>query len=104
MLPEVDLFEAHWLLYKYVVKDMYNLDSNHTNLFEHPLCQAIIDMGEVILPRLYHKLSNEPDWFIMYALSKITGEQAIRPENRGRLREAAEDWIEYLHKTLPFGD
>lgn len=56
--------------------------------------QRIIGMGEQALPFIFQELERHPDhWF--WALTAITGINAIRPENRGRLEQMADDWLNW---------
>jgi GAF domain-containing protein len=60
----------------------------------HPAYQKIIGLGPDALPFLFRELDKEdpPDhWF--WALSAITGENPILPEQRGRLNQMKEAWI-----------
>jgi hypothetical protein len=58
----------------------------------HPAYQQIIGMGSTAIPYLLAELSIRPDhWF--WALAAITGDDPIRPENRGRIKKMAEDWL-----------
>ena len=57
--------------------------------------QEIIKMGEKAIPFIIDQLrSNDPDhWF--FALSQITDEDPIAPENYGNLKNMANDWISW---------
>lgn len=60
----------------------------------HPAYQRIIGMGQPVIPLILRELEREPDhWF--WALTAITGENPIKPEQRGRLNEMAQAWIEW---------
>lgn len=63
-------------------------------LSAHPAYQQIIGLGEAAVPLILRELEVRPDhWF--WALSAITGEDAVREENRGKLRLMAADWIRW---------
>jgi hypothetical protein len=60
----------------------------------HPAYQRIIGMGQPVVPLIMRELEHEPDhWF--WALSAITGANPVKPEQRGRLNEMAQAWIEW---------
>jgi hypothetical protein len=61
---------------------------------QHPAYKAIIELGEPAVPFLLEGLDQEPDhWFA--ALRAITGQNPVRPEDRGDLGKMAESWIEW---------
>jgi hypothetical protein len=60
----------------------------------HPAYQRIIGMGQPVVPLILRELEREPDhWF--WALRSITGEDPVRPEQRGNLGQMAADWLEW---------
>ncbi|MEX0267818.1 hypothetical protein AB3R30_01625 [Leptolyngbyaceae cyanobacterium UHCC 1019] len=60
----------------------------------HPAYQRIIGMGEKAVPLLLNELEREPNhWF--WALRAITGANPVQPENRGRVKRMAQDWLEW---------
>ena len=60
----------------------------------HPAYQQIIGMGEKAIPLLLKELEREPNhWF--WALRSITGANPVKPENRGRIKCMAQDWLEW---------
>jgi len=61
---------------------------------EHPAYQEIINMGTKIVPLLLSELENNPLYWLS-ALSAITGENPIKPEQRGRVKQMASAWIEW---------
>jgi hypothetical protein len=59
---------------------------------QHPAYQAIIGLGESVVPLLLRELEREPDhWFI--ALKSVTGADPVRADHRGDLRAMAADWV-----------
>lgn len=63
-------------------------------LVAHPAYQQIIGLGEPAVALILRELEASPDhWF--WALSAITGQDPVRPENRGKLRLMAADWIRW---------
>ena len=60
----------------------------------HPAYQRIIGMGQAVVPLILRELEQEPDhWF--WALQAITGANPVRSEQRGRLKQMAEAWIQW---------
>lgn len=68
--------------------------SSLTQISLHPAYQQIIGLGPAVIPLLLRELEQRPDhWF--WALKAITGEDPVKPEHRGRLRQMAEDWLRW---------
>jgi hypothetical protein len=68
--------------------------SSTAQMSEHPAYQEIISMGTQILPLLLSELKKNPVYWLS-ALSAITGENPIKPEQRGRVKQMASAWIEW---------
>ncbi|MEG3858799.1 hypothetical protein [Microcoleus sp. herbarium12] len=68
--------------------------SSTTQMSEHPAYQEIIEMGTKIVPLLLSELNNNPLYWLS-ALSAITGENPIKPEQRGRVKQMGSAWIEW---------
>lgn len=57
-----------------------------------PAYQEIIGLGYAAVPLLLAELRRKPaHWF--WALAAITGENPVRPESRGNVRQMAQDWL-----------
>ena len=68
--------------------------SSTAQMSQHPAYQEIISMGTQIVPLLLKELQNNPlQW--LSALSQITGENPIKPEQRGKIKQMAEAWLEW---------
>ena len=68
--------------------------SSITEMAMHPAYQRIIGLGKAVVPYLLRELEQRPDhWF--WALNAITGVNPVKPENRGRVRRMAEDWLRW---------
>jgi hypothetical protein len=68
--------------------------SSTVRMSQHPAYQEIIQMGTKIVPLLLKELNRNPlDW--LSALQEITGENPIHPEQRGRIKQMAEAWLEW---------
>lgn len=60
----------------------------------HPSYQKIIGMGEVALPMIFDELRKSPQhWF--WALSSITMEDPVKPEDRGNLEKMRDSWLQW---------
>jgi len=60
----------------------------------HQAYQRIIGMGQPVIPLILRDLEQKPDhWF--WALRAITGDNPVKPEQRGRMRQMAQAWIEW---------
>ena len=68
--------------------------SSTTQMSQHPVYQEIINMGTKIVPLLLSELKKNPLYWLS-ALSAITGENPIKPEQRGRVKQMASAWIEW---------
>jgi hypothetical protein len=68
--------------------------SSTAQMSQHPSYQEIINMGTQILPLLLSELKKNPVYWLS-ALSAITGENPIKPEQRGRVKQMASAWIEW---------
>jgi hypothetical protein len=59
----------------------------------HPAYQQIIGMGPAAIPLILRDLQRRPDhWF--WALTAMTGEDPVPPEDAGDMRKMAEAWIQ----------
>jgi hypothetical protein len=68
--------------------------SSTAQMSEYPAYQEIINMGTKIIPLLLLELKKNPVYWLS-ALSAITGENPIKPEQRGRVKQMASAWIEW---------
>ncbi|MBI4594951.1 MAG: hypothetical protein HY730_01060 [Candidatus Tectomicrobia bacterium] len=54
--------------------------------------QQIIGMGNMAIPYILTELKKQPDhWF--WALKSITGEDPVKPEDRGHMQKMTEAWL-----------
>lgn len=68
--------------------------SSSEQLAMHPAYQQIIGIGPNAVPLLLRGLEETPDhWF--WALRAITGNNPVKPQNRGNLRLMADDWLQW---------
>lgn len=68
--------------------------SSTTQMSQHPAYQEIISMGTKIVPLLLSELKQNPLYWLS-ALIEITGTNPIKPEQRGRVKQMAEAWLEW---------
>ncbi len=61
---------------------------------DHPAYQEIISMGTQVVPLLLKELKNNPIFWLS-ALNEITGINPIKPEQRGKIKQMAEAWLEW---------
>jgi hypothetical protein len=61
----------------------------------HPNYRALIALGKRVIPFMLGELQgdNPEHWFD--ALEQITGENPVRPEQRGNIHQMAAAWIEW---------
>lgn len=68
--------------------------SSITAIAMHPAYQQIIGMGMIAVPLILNELKENPGhWF--WALKAITGEDPVRPEDRGQMTRMAEAWLRW---------
>lgn len=68
--------------------------SSTVQMSQHPAYQEIVSMGDQIIPLLLRELKNNPLYWLS-ALSQITGENPIKPEQRGKIKQMASAWLEW---------
>ena len=68
--------------------------SSITEIATHPAYQEIIGMGPIVIPLIFKTLQIEVDhWF--WALKAITGEDPVKPEERGDLEKMRNSWLKW---------
>ena len=84
---EFDRLAAEWK------EDTRFVSSTHA-LTGHPAYQRIIRIGEPALPLILRNLEESGGhWFS--ALREITGEDPVKPEERGNVRAMTARWLEW---------
>ncbi len=68
--------------------------SSTTQISDHPAYQEIISMGTQVVPLLLKELKNNPIFWLS-ALNEITGINPIKPEQRGKIKQMAQAWLEW---------
>jgi hypothetical protein len=74
-------------------KDVAGLSST-AQMSQHSAYQEIISMGTQIVSLLLSELKRNPVYWLS-ALNAITGENPIKPEQRGRVKQMASAWIDW---------
>jgi hypothetical protein len=90
--------EADCLIKFQELKTRWEVDtailSSITEIAMHPAYQQIIGMGRNAIPLILAEMKERPGhWF--WALKSITGEDPVLPEQRGRIKEMTEAWINW---------
>lgn len=68
--------------------------SSVTMMAMHPAYQRIIGMGPRVVPLILRELRRKPDhWF--WALTAITGQDPIRPEDAGDILRMTQAWLDF---------
>ena len=88
-----DIVDKFYALASDWEKDVAGLSST-AQMSQHPAYQEIISMGTQIVPLLLSELTKNPVYWLS-ALSAITGENPIQPEQRGRVKQMASAWIDW---------
>jgi hypothetical protein len=68
------------------------MHSSVTYIVSHPTYQAIIAMGEVVVPFILRDLARQSDYW-MYALGIITGENPVSQGMAGNMEQMAQTWV-----------
>lgn len=80
---------------KWKVETLYT--SSGTEIISNSAYRKIIDIGLMAVPWIIRELKKSDDhWF--YALEKITGENPIKEQNIGKIKEMKNDWINWADK------
>jgi hypothetical protein len=66
--------------------------SSAISFTQHPAYLRIIGMGPAVVPFILEDLQRtQAHWFV--ALRLITGENPIKPEDKGKVQRLADSWI-----------
>lgn len=71
--------------------------SSISKITRHPSYQAIIGLGEPVVPLLLREMERRPD-HLAPALVAITGENPIKPEAVGKIEQMAAAWVRWGHE------
>jgi hypothetical protein len=68
--------------------------SSMTKLIMHQAYQQIIGIGPAAVPLIFRELQRNPDhWF--WALTAITGDNPVKPEDAGDVERMTQAWLEW---------
>jgi len=68
--------------------------SSTVEMAKHPAYQKIISMGQAVIPFLLEDLRQNPLYWLP-ALRQITQENPVLPEQRGKIKQMAEAWLNW---------
>lgn len=71
--------------------------SSTPELIRHPAFQAIVQMGEPVIPLLLREIRQEPSMLTL-ALNLITGETPYSSDDRGNVKAMADAWISWAER------
>jgi hypothetical protein len=83
------IFEAYYTKWEEETKYL-----SSSKMFDNINYQKIISLGIDVVPVIINKLKETPH-HLFVALQKITGINPIKPENRGKIKEMTNDWIDW---------
>ena len=67
-------------------------------MLAHQAYQELIALGTAALPAILKDMDKTKDGHLAKALTAITGASPIPPEHRGRIKEIAEDWLNWARE------
>lgn len=68
--------------------------SSTVEMVKHPAYQKIVSMGQVVVPFLLEDLRQNPIYWLP-ALRQITQQNPVQPEQRGKIKQMAEAWLNW---------
>ncbi|OIP70474.1 MAG: hypothetical protein AUK48_13680 [Oscillatoriales cyanobacterium CG2_30_44_21] len=68
--------------------------SSTVEMVKHPAYQKIVSMGQVVVPLLLEDLRQNPLYWLP-ALRQITNYNPVQPEQRGKIKQMAEAWLNW---------
>jgi len=68
--------------------------SSTVEMVKHPAYQKIVSMGKVVVPFLLEDLRQNPLYWLP-ALRQITQQNPVQPEQRGKVKQMAEAWLNW---------
>ncbi len=84
--------EAEFQTLAHQWKEACGLLSSTSAMVAHPAYQAIIELGQPVVPLLLRELEKEPvHWF--EALKAITGQDPVSPNDWGNISAMASAWL-----------
>jgi hypothetical protein len=68
--------------------------SSTVEMTKHPAYQKIVTMGKPIIPFILEDLGQNPIYWLP-ALRQITQENPVQPEQRGKIKQMADAWLNW---------
>jgi superfamily II DNA or RNA helicase len=68
--------------------------SSTVEMVKHPAYQKIVSMGQAVVPLLLEDLRQNPIYWLP-ALRQITQQNPVQPEQRGKIKQMAEAWLNW---------
>ena len=68
--------------------------SSTVEMTKHPAYQKIVKMGKAVVPFLLEDLRQNPLYWLP-ALRQITQQNPVQPEQRGKIKQMAEAWLNW---------
>jgi hypothetical protein len=75
------------------IQDVEGMSST-VEMVKHPAYQKIVSMGQVVVPFLLEDLRQNPIYWLP-ALRQITRQNPVKPEQRGKIKQMAEAWLNW---------
>lgn len=75
------------------IQDIEGMSST-VEMTKHPAYQEIINMGQSVVPLLLEDLRLNPLYWLP-ALRQITQENPVKPEQKGKIKQMAEAWLNW---------
>lgn len=75
------------------IQDVQRMSST-VQMTKHPAFQKIVSLGQPVIPLLLEDLPHNPIYWIP-ALRQITQENPVKPEQRGKIKQMAEAWLNW---------
>ncbi len=88
-----EIQEKFTKLSKQWIQDVEGMSST-VEMTKHPAYQEIINMGKAAIPLMLKDLSQNPLYWLT-ALRQITQENPVSPEHKGKIKQMAEDWLNW---------
>lgn len=88
-------FEAYFQVLAMRIKSACSHLSSVHEIERHPDFEKIVAMGRTMIPLILREIEDEPNSWWFSALRRITGENAVKPQNSGIAKEMSRDWFEW---------
>jgi len=75
------------------IQDIESMSST-VEMTKHPAYQKIVSMGQPVIPLMLQDLSQNPLYWLP-ALRQITKENPVQPNQRGKIKQMAEAWLNW---------